>query len=82
LHLRGESSDPSNPDPKLLPFDFLVCHLRTYAVNLPPPLSFKHFDVSGIAETWKCRPSLSFLEHETLNIEPPIGVERLEPAVS
>ncbi len=43
--------------------------LGASAVN-SPPLAFKYFDVSGIAETWKCPPSLSFVEHGTLNVEP------------
>ena len=32
------------------------------SVTSPPLLSFKHFDVSGIPEMWKCRLSLCFLE--------------------
>jgi len=39
----------------------LLTALGASAVNSPAP--FLHFDVSGIAETWKCRPSLPYLEH-------------------
>jgi hypothetical protein len=52
-------------------------HYLAQTVDVAPLFSLKHFDVSGIAETWKRRAEIEF--PKTLNMERPPGHERLEP---